>query len=83
MNLAQKTGLVGLGIIGVILLIAILFVIGTAFTAFFVALIWNWIGLHTVFGVSALSFWQVVGVAAAINFISGCIKGVTTVETRA
>jgi hypothetical protein len=69
MNLLQKTGLVGLGVIGIIILVLFLFVIGTAVTALVVALIWNWIGLCTLFGASHLTFWQVVGVAAAINLI--------------
>lgn len=73
-------GLGAVGIIGFLLLFALLFVIGTAFTAFFVALIWNWIGLHAVFGLGALSFWEVVGVAAGLNLISGTFRS-TTITT--
>lgn len=72
-NLIEILGLGAIGIIGIIILIAVMFAIATTFTAFFVALIWNWIGLHAVFGLSALSFWEVVGVAAGFNFISGII----------
>lgn len=73
-DLLATLGIGTLGIVGLIVLFCVLFVIGTAFTAFFVALIWNWLGLHTLFGLGALSFWQVVGVAAALNFISGLFR---------
>lgn len=71
MNLLAKTGLIGLGVVGIILLAILLFAFGTAIAAFFVALIWNWIGLHALFGASALTFWQCVGIGAALNFIGG------------
>jgi hypothetical protein len=74
-EILQALGIGTIGIVGIIILIALFFVIGTAFTAFFVALIWNWIGLHALFGAAALSFWQVVGVAAALNLIGGIFRG--------
>lgn len=67
-------GIGTLGFVGIAILVVLLFVIGTAFTAFFVALIWNWIGLHTLFGLGALKFWEVVGIAAALNLLSGLFR---------
>lgn len=79
-DLIAALGIGAVGVIGIILLIALIFVIGTAFTAFFVALIWNWIGLCTVFGAAPLSFWQVVGVAAGLNFLRSVLRGPATVS---
>lgn len=70
-DLLAMLGIGTLGVVAIVAIIALFFVIGTAFTAFFVALIWNWIGLHTVFGLSALSFWGCVGVAAGLNLLGG------------
>lgn len=80
-ELLAALGIGTLGVIAIILIIAIFFVIGTAFTAFFVALIWNWIGLHTVFGAAALSFWQCVGVGAGLNLIGGVFRGPSTISS--
>jgi hypothetical protein len=62
-------GLVAGGILGVIALLALLFFVGTLFTAFFVALAWNWLGLHELFDAPSLTFWQVFAVAVVINII--------------
>lgn len=75
--MSDLLAVLGIGAIGVVLIIALValfFVIGTAITAVFVALIWNWIGLHTVFGLGVLSFWGCVGIAAAINLVTGAIR---------
>lgn len=58
----------GVGVIFIVLFI-LLFAISTAFTALLVALVWNWLGLHSVFGAGELTFWQVVGVAIGINIL--------------
>lgn len=81
-KIISALGIGTIGVIGIIVFIALCFVVGTAFTAFFVALIWNWIGLHSLFGLGALSFWQVVGVAAALNLIQGILHP-PTINTEA
>lgn len=78
----EGLGIGAIGVVGLILLVAILFVLGTAFTAFVVALAWNWLGLHTVFGAAALSFWKVVGVAVGINVLRSIFSR-TTIEPQA
>lgn len=70
-DIFKALGITGLGVLGIMLFVALLFIIGTALTAFFVALIWNWLGLCSVFGLSPLSFWGVVAVAAGLNFVGG------------
>lgn len=73
-DLLAALGIGTIGIVGIIVFIALIFALATAFTAFFVALIWNWIGLYTLFGLGPLSFWQVIGVAAALNLIRGILN---------
>ena len=68
-------GIGTLGVVGVVLLFAVLFAIGTFFTALIVALVWNWINLHELFDAPALSFWQVVGVAVLINILRSIFSG--------
>lgn len=67
-------GLGALGTVGVILLVVTIWALATAFTAVIVALVWNWCGLHSVFHAGALTFWQVVGVAAAIGLVRGLFR---------
>lgn len=59
--------------IGVMILFFIFFVffflLSTAITSVLVALVWNWLGVHNLFGAGVLSFWQVVGVAVGINIL--------------
>lgn len=70
MNTAAK--LVGIGL-GAIVIIALLLALGVAIGTFMVALIWNWLGLHAVFGLSALSFGGCVAVGAALSVISNLL----------
>jgi hypothetical protein len=70
---ARLTGNVGVGVLGAVLLVAafaFLVALALGFNMFVVALVWNWLGLHSVFGVaSTLGFWSVALVALAMLFL--------------
>lgn len=72
----------GLVLVFFIALFVGLFVFVTAITALVVALAWNWIGLHDLFGAPALTFWQVVGVAIVINLLRSVFSGGTKVTAK-
>jgi len=73
---AIKYTAAGIGIVCAgVLLFAFFFALGTAVTAFIVALAWNWCGLHSVFNQPELSFWHVVAVAVVINLLRNIISG--------
>lgn len=59
---------VALGVFGVVAAFVLLFILGTAITAGFVALAWNVLA-DAAFGVNTLSFIQVIAVAVIINII--------------
>lgn len=59
----------GLGIMGVVLLIALIVLPAIVFNSLLVALVWNWLGLHAVFGAAALGFWPVVGIGVVLIVI--------------
>lgn len=79
-TIATWLGLGALGLVGLILVFAILFALGTAFTAVVVALVWNVFGVHNLFNQDTLSFWQVVGVGAGINILRSIFGGGVKVQ---
>lgn len=64
-------GLGALGVVGIILFLVLVFVFFTTITSFVIAFIWNWCGVYNLFSAAPLSFWHVVGIAAAINLLRG------------
>lgn len=74
-------GLGALGVIGIIIFLVLVFVFFTTITSFVIAFIWNWCGVHNLFSAAPLSFWHVVGIAAAINLLRSVVSGRGSVST--
>lgn len=73
-------GIAAGGTVAVILLFALAVALGAAFTGVLIWLVWNVLGLHALFGLGALTFWQVVGAAIALNLLRSIFSSSTTVN---
>lgn len=68
-DVVKVVGAIFGGTLLVFAIFALLFAIGVAFSTLVVAVVWNLLGLHAVFGLSALSFGQCVAVGAGLSVI--------------
>lgn len=48
--------------------------LGILLTGALIWLAWNVLGLHALFGLPALTFWQTMGAALAINILRGLLS---------
>lgn len=74
-SIGEALAVGGIVLVAFVALFVLLFAFSTTITALIVALAWNVLNLHEVFGAEALSFWEVVGVAVAINILRSIFGG--------
>jgi hypothetical protein len=67
-------------LIAFVALVAILFCVSVALTTVIILAAWNWCGLHSLFGLEELSFWQAAGAGFAIVLLRSIFRTRVTVN---